>query len=46
MVKALEYRLDVTINVSPDSQFIGAIGATLFAGEHAAIHDACAGRIS
>lgn len=36
MVKALEQRLDVTINVSQDSQFMGAIGAALFAKERAA----------
>ena len=35
MVKALERRLDVTVNVSPDSQFMGAIGAALFARERA-----------
>lgn len=35
MVKALQSRLDVTMNVGPDSQFIGAIGAALFAAERA-----------
>jgi len=33
MVAALEERLERKINVSPDSQFIGAIGAALFAWE-------------
>ncbi len=36
MVKALKDRLDVTLNVNADSQFIGAIGAALFAKERAA----------
>ncbi len=35
MVAALEARLGRRINVSPDSQFIGAIGASLFALERA-----------
>jgi predicted CoA-substrate-specific enzyme activase len=35
MVKALEKRLDVTTNVSRQSQFMGAIGAALFARERA-----------
>ena len=35
MVAALEGRLGRRINVSPDSQFIGAIGAALFALERA-----------
>jgi predicted CoA-substrate-specific enzyme activase len=35
MVKALQRKLNVTINVGPDSQFIGAIGAALFARERA-----------
>lgn len=33
MVHALEERLERRINVSPDSQFIGALGAALFAWE-------------
>ncbi len=45
MVAALQARLGRRINVSPDSQFIGAIGASLFAleraehAEHAAAAD-------
>ena len=35
MVRALEQRLMLPINVSPQSQFIGAIGAALFALERA-----------
>lgn len=33
MVRAIEERLERKVNVSPDSQFIGAIGAALFAWE-------------
>ena len=40
MVSALEEKLDMKINVSEDSQFIGALGAALFALERAkARHD-------
>lgn len=35
MVKAIEEKLGSTLNVSPDSHFIGAIGAALFALERA-----------
>ena len=31
MVKALEEKLGMPINVSPDAQFMGAIGASLYA---------------
>ncbi len=34
MVKALEEKLETTINISPDSHYIGAIGAALFAVDH------------
>ncbi len=34
MVRALEKKLDTPLNISPDSQFIGAIGAALFALDH------------
>jgi predicted CoA-substrate-specific enzyme activase len=33
MVRALEARLDMPVNVSRDSQFVGALGAALFAME-------------
>ncbi|MBI2956177.1 MAG: 2-hydroxyglutaryl-CoA dehydratase [Acidobacteria bacterium] len=36
MVRALEERLKLKLNVSPESQHIGAIGAALFAWERAA----------
>jgi len=36
MVRALEERLKVKLNVAPESQFVGAIGAALFAWERAA----------
>lgn len=36
MVRALESRLGVKLNVAPESQHIGAIGAALFAWERAA----------
>ena len=45
MVAALQTRLGRRINVSPDSQFIGAIGASLLAlerAEHAAAADPAA----
>ena len=38
MVKALEEKIGMKINVSPDSQFIGAIGAALFALDRAKAH--------
>ncbi|MDX1643327.1 MAG: acyl-CoA dehydratase activase [Thermoanaerobaculia bacterium] len=31
MIRTLEERLDISINVSPDSHFMGALGAALFA---------------
>ena len=34
MVKALETKLDVKLNISPDSQYTGALGAALFAMDH------------
>ncbi len=34
MVKSLEEKLGVTMNASPDAQFIGALGAALFAMDH------------
>ncbi|MCC7291192.1 MAG: 2-hydroxyglutaryl-CoA dehydratase [Phycisphaerales bacterium] len=34
MVRALEAKLDVTLNVSPDAHFMGALGAALFALDH------------
>jgi len=34
MIKALEERLDSKLNVSPESHFIGALGAALFALDH------------
>lgn len=39
MVRALEERLNISINVCPHSQFMGAIGAGLFALERAKTHD-------
>ncbi len=36
MVRALEERLQRKLNVAPESQYVGAIGAALFAWEHAA----------
>ncbi|MBI4467405.1 MAG: 2-hydroxyglutaryl-CoA dehydratase [Acidobacteria bacterium] len=36
MVRALEERLKLRLNVAPESQYIGAIGAALFAWERAA----------
>ncbi|MBI3668213.1 MAG: hypothetical protein HY237_00285, partial [Acidobacteria bacterium] len=36
MVRAIEERVKVKLNVSPDSQHIGAIGAALFGWERAA----------
>lgn len=39
MIHALEEKLQRKINVSPDSQFIGALGAALFALERAIAHD-------
>ncbi len=36
MVRALEDRLKLRLNVAPESQYIGAIGAALFAWERAA----------
>lgn len=35
MVRALEEKLGMRLNVSPDSHFMGAIGAAMFALEHA-----------
>ena len=35
MVRALEEKLGLRLNVSPDSHFMGAIGAAMFALEHA-----------
>lgn len=35
MVRALEAKLDLPLNVSPESQFVGALGAALWALEHA-----------
>jgi len=35
MVRALEERLEMKLNVSPDSHFVGALGASLFALERA-----------
>ncbi len=35
MVRALEVKLGVPVNVSPDSQFVGALGAALWALERA-----------
>jgi len=35
MVKALEESLEIKLNVSPESHFMGAIGAALFALERA-----------
>ncbi len=35
MVKALEERLQMKLNVSPDSHYVGALGASLFALERA-----------
>jgi predicted CoA-substrate-specific enzyme activase len=34
MVRALEEKLETTLNASPDSHYIGAIGAALFALDH------------
>lgn len=34
MIKALEERLELKLNVSPESHFMGALGAALFALEH------------
>lgn len=45
MVRALEERLNVKLNVAPESQHIGAIGAALFAWERAA-HGELGKRIS
>ena len=39
MIHALELKLERTINVSPDSQFMGALGAALFAHERAEAGD-------
>jgi histidinol phosphatase-like PHP family hydrolase len=36
MVRALEEKLGMKLNVSPDSHFVGALGASLFALERAA----------
>jgi len=36
MVKALEEKLGLSVNVSPDSHFVGALGAAIFALERAA----------
>ena len=44
MVAALEVRLERRLNVHPDAQFIGAIGASLFALERAAHGDGDAAR--
>jgi activator of 2-hydroxyglutaryl-CoA dehydratase len=35
MVKALEAKLGLKLNVSPDSHFMGALGASLMALDHA-----------
>ena len=35
MVRALEEKLGMRVNVSPDSHYVGAIGAALFALERA-----------
>ena len=35
MVRALEEKLGMKVNVSPDSHFVGALGASLFALERA-----------
>ena len=34
MIKALEERVDCKLNVSPESHFMGALGAALFALDH------------
>jgi (R)-2-hydroxyacyl-CoA dehydratese activating ATPase len=44
MVRALEHRLGVKLNVAPQSQHIGAIGAALFAWERAARGEVGKGR--
>ena len=36
MVRALEEKLGMKLNVSPDSHFVGALGASIFALERAA----------
>jgi activator of 2-hydroxyglutaryl-CoA dehydratase len=35
MVRALEEKLGLKLNVSPDSHYVGALGASLFALERA-----------
>jgi activator of 2-hydroxyglutaryl-CoA dehydratase len=35
MVRALEEKLGMKLNVSPDSHFVGALGASIFALERA-----------
>jgi activator of 2-hydroxyglutaryl-CoA dehydratase len=37
MVRALESKLGMRVNVSPDSHFVGALGAALWALERAAV---------
>jgi activator of 2-hydroxyglutaryl-CoA dehydratase len=34
MVRALEEKLGVALNNSPDAQYVGALGAALFALDH------------
>jgi len=46
MVRALEEKLDVSVNVSPDSQFTGAIGAALYAMDRVLAGDAEAAAVS
>lgn len=38
MIRAIEDRLETTINVSPDSHFMGALGAALFALDEIRVH--------
>jgi predicted CoA-substrate-specific enzyme activase len=45
MVRALEDKLGMKLNVSPDSHFVGALGASLFALERA-LHGKGAGQIA
>ncbi len=46
MVRALEGKLQTELNISPDSQFIGAIGAALFALDHVFAAERDAGQVS
>jgi predicted CoA-substrate-specific enzyme activase len=43
IVKALEEKLSMSLNVSPDSQFMGAIGAALFALDRSLAHGTSGG---